>query len=73
MSVHAKEILEQALRLSQEERAVVADGLLFSLDKPDPATHELWAKEVEARIDTAERGEMERVPEEQVFAKYEKR
>ncbi len=73
MNVEAKKVLQQALQLSQRERAVVAEGLLSSLDKPDPAIDELWAKEVKARIDAAERGEMEMVSEEEVFAKYEKR
>lgn len=73
MSVEAKKILEQALHLSQQERAIVADGILLSLDSPDPAIDELWAKEVEARIDAAERGELETVSAEEVFAKYERR
>lgn len=73
MSVEAKKILEQALHLSQHERAVVAEGLLSSLDRPDSTVDELWAKEAEARIDAAERGEMETVSEQEVFGKYEKR
>jgi putative addiction module component (TIGR02574 family) len=73
MSVEAKKILEQALHLSQHERAVVAEGLLSSLDRPDPTIDELWAKEAEARLDAAERGEMGTVSEQEVFAKYEKR
>lgn len=73
MSKAAKKILEQALNLSQRERAVVAEGLLSSLDKPDPAIDELWAREAEARIDAAERGEAETVSEQEVFAKYERR
>ncbi len=73
MSVEAKKILEQALHLSQCERAVVAEGLLSSLDRPDSTIDELWAKEAEARLDAAERGEMGTVSEQEVFAKYEKR
>ncbi|MGH8614798.1 MAG: addiction module protein [Gammaproteobacteria bacterium] len=73
MSVEAKKILEQALHLSQQERAVVAESLLSSLDRPDPTIDQLWAQEAEARIDAAERGDMETVSEQEVFAKYEKR
>lgn len=73
MNVEAKIILEQALHLSPEDRAVVAEGLLYSLDGIDPLLDVLWAKEAEARIDAAERGDMETVSEEEVFAKYEKR
>lgn len=73
MSVEAKKILEQALHLSQNERAVVVEGLLSSLDRPDSTIDELWAEEAEARIDAAERGEMETVSAQEVFAKYDKR
>ncbi len=51
----------------------MAEGLLSSLDRPDLTIDELWAEEVEARIDAAERGEMEMVSEQEVFGKYEKR
>lgn len=72
MSIEAKKVLEQALHLSQQERAIVAEGLLFSLQRADPSIDELWAREAEARIDAAERGEMETVAEEEVFAKYQR-
>lgn len=72
MSVEAKKMLEQALNLPQRERAIVAEGLLSSLDKPDPTIDQLWAEEAEARIDAHERGEMETVSEHEVFAKYTK-
>lgn len=70
MSTSVESILQEASRLSAAERAAVAEGLLHSLDKPDPEIDQLWAKEAEARIDAADRGEMEHVSEEQVFSKY---
>jgi len=73
MSVEAEKIIEQALHLSPIERAAVVEGIISSLDKPDPTLDELWAKEAECRIDSAERGEMDVVSSEDVFAKYEQR
>jgi len=73
MSTQAKQVLGEALRLSPAERASVAEELLSSLDKPDQEIDEIWAQEAEARIDAAERGEMQTVSEEEVFAKYDRR
>lgn len=73
MSTQAKQVLGEALHLSPAERASVAEELLFSLDTPDQDIDEIWAREAEARIDAAERGEMQTISEEEVFAKYNSR
>jgi len=67
----AEEVLKKALHLSAVERAAVAESLLSSLDQPDPGIDQLWAKEAEAGVDAADRGEMEIVSEDDVFAKYD--
>ncbi len=72
MSANIEKVLEQALDLAPAERAVVAEGLLSSLDRPDPEIDRLWVAEAESRIEAAERGEMETVPAETVFAKHDK-
>ena len=71
MSTTADKILYDALNLSPAERAALVEELLSSLDKPEPEIDELWAKEAEARIDAAERGEVKSVPASQVFGKYD--
>ncbi|HET7569228.1 MAG TPA: addiction module protein [Gammaproteobacteria bacterium] len=71
MSTEAEKVLEQALHLQPHERAVVAEGLLSSINRLDPEIDAVWAAEAEARIDAEERGEMETVPADEVFAKYE--
>ncbi len=63
-------ILDQALELSAKERADVAEKLLLSLDSPDSKIHAIWAKEADARIEAYEKGEIETVSAEDVFAKY---
>ena len=72
MTNSANMILNQALELSALERANVAEKLLCSINKPDSKIDALWVKEVDARVDAYEKGEIEAVPAEKVFAKYRK-
>ncbi len=46
----SKEILEQALKLKPEERFMVVEGLLNSLDEPDRKLDDIWAEEAEKRL-----------------------
>ncbi len=71
MNAKVESILNQALSLDSKDRNTVAEQLLSSLDTPDPAIDEIWAEEVEARINAYERGEIESVSAKQVFGKYE--
>jgi putative addiction module component (TIGR02574 family) len=70
MANSANLILDQALELSATERASVAERLLFSLDSPDSKIDALWAKEADSRIEAYNKGKIEAVPAEEVFAKY---
>ena len=70
MAKSVKLILDQALELSATERAAVAEKLLCSLDSPDSKIDAIWAKEADARIEAYEKGEVETVSAEDVFAKY---
>jgi putative addiction module component (TIGR02574 family) len=62
-----KEILEQALRLKPEERFIVVEGLLESLDEPDKKLDDIWAAEAEKRLKAYREGRLERIPMEEVF------
>lgn len=56
------ELLErEALKLSAGERAAFARLLLSSLDE-DQEIDEVWAKEMECRIEQLESGGVERIP-----------
>ena len=70
MSNTANIILDQALELSPSERADVAEKLLFSLDSPDSEMDKLWAKEADNRVEEYEKGNLETISAEEVFAKY---
>lgn len=58
MGAEALRIFEQALTLSETERAELAAKLLASLDEgSDPDTEEAWAAEVTKRAESVVRGE----------------
>ncbi len=66
-----KSIVNQVLGLSAQERSIVAEQLLLSLQGPNVRMDALWAEEAEARIDAYERGELEAVSVNEVVGKYE--
>jgi putative addiction module component (TIGR02574 family) len=73
MSKLGKEIMAVALKLPASERAVLADELLHSLDKTDPAIDALWAKEAEDRLAAYDRGEIEAIDADAVLAEMRER
>ena len=68
MPESAKVILHQALKLPSHDRAALVDGLIASLDKPDPALDALWLKEAEDRLAAYRAGELGAIDAERVFA-----
>jgi putative addiction module component (TIGR02574 family) len=66
--MNAEKVLEEALKLSQANRFLLIDGLLKSLDAPDPAIEAIWAAEAEQRLKAYREGRLEGVPMEEVFA-----
>lgn len=62
-----KEVLRQALLLKAEERCLVVEGLLKSLDEPDPHVDEIWAEEAEKRLKAYREGRLEGIPMEDIF------
>lgn len=71
MSEAVKLVIYQALAITSSERAIVAEQLLLSLDRPDPKIDVVWGAEVEARLDAYEKGELEPIPASDVLGKYE--
>ena len=63
-------ILKEALTLKPSEKAQLIDKLISSLDKSDKEIDELWALEVEDRIDAYDQGKIKVVSLEKVLQKY---
>jgi len=72
MSVSAEKVLRQAMQLSSLDRAALVEGLIASLDKPDPALDALWLKEAEDRIAAYQAGELAAIDVEEAFAELER-
>jgi putative addiction module component (TIGR02574 family) len=64
----SKEILGQALALKPEDRFMIVEGLLKSLDEPDQKIDEIWAEEAEKRLKAYRAGSLEGIPMEEMFA-----
>jgi len=68
VTARSTELLQEALALSPDERAEIAERLLSSLDTPtDRRIEELWANEAEDRLDAFDRGDLKAFPAKEVF------
>jgi putative addiction module component (TIGR02574 family) len=66
----AETILKEALALKPNQKAKLVDQLISSLNEPEKNYDDLWAGEVEDRIDAYEKGEIKAVSLEDVLARY---
>jgi len=63
----SKDVLEQALKLKPEERFMIVEGLIKSLDEPDSSLDAIWAEEAEKRLKAYRAGKVEGIPMEEIF------
>ncbi len=68
-----REILDEALSLPVEERALIADTILRSLNAPDPEVDRKWIHVALRRRDELRTSKVEAVPGEAVFARIRER
>ncbi|MBN1362813.1 MAG: addiction module protein [Sedimentisphaerales bacterium] len=68
-----KEIIEEVASLPVDERAVVADSILRTLNTPDPEVDAKWAQVAQRRLAELRAGAVKPVAGEQVFARVWKR
>jgi putative addiction module component (TIGR02574 family) len=68
-----RQVLLDALKLSPVERAELVERILASFSFPERQNiDDLWAAEVEERIDAYESGELKSTPAAEVFAQIER-
>ena len=65
--MNSKKILGQALSLKPEDRFIIIESLLKSLDEPDLKIEEIWADEAEKRLKAYREGRLEGIPMEEIF------
>lgn len=67
------EIIREAESLPVEERTVIVDSLLRSLNPPDPEIDRKWAAVAKRRLEELRSGRVKPIPGEEVFAKIRQR
>ncbi|MCP4156630.1 MAG: addiction module protein [bacterium] len=68
-----KELIAEAVSLPVEERAIVADSILRSLNSPESDIDTEWVAVAQRRLAELRSGQVKPVPGEQVFARIRKR
>lgn len=66
-------IISEAESLPVEERAIIVDSLLRSLNPPDPEIDRKWAAVAKRRLEELRSGRVKAIPGEEVFAKIRQR
>lgn len=69
MNAHVKDLLEQAKTLSEDERILLADLLYAESSLSMEEWEAAWLDECERRLDEYERGEVEAMSSDEVFAR----
>jgi putative addiction module component (TIGR02574 family) len=62
-----KDILKEAISLKPEERYLIVETLVKSLDQPDVKIDEIWAEEAEKRLKAYRDKRLQGVPMEEIF------
>ena len=62
-----KDLIDEAESLPVEERALVVDSLLRSLNPPDAGVDRKWAEVSRKRLEEIRSGSVDTVPGDQVF------
>ena len=68
-----KELIEEVVSLPVEERAIIADSILRSLNPPESEIDRKWVQVAQRRLAELRANEVQPVPGEHVFAKVRKR
>jgi len=67
--MNTKQLIDEAEALPVEDRALVIDSLLRSLNQPEPEIDKKWANVAQQRLAELRSGEVGAVPGNEVFQK----
>ena len=74
MATATDRILEDALELPTDARIELVDRILVSLNLPtQPDIDKMWSEVAERRVAEIDRGEVELIPGEEVFANIQRK
>jgi len=68
-----KEIIQEAASLPVEERVMVVDSLLRTLNPPDTEIEKEWVKVAKRRLAELRSGSVKPIPGDEVFTKIQER
>ena len=71
--MNTKELIEEAVARPVEERALILDSLLRSLNSPESEIDKQWAAVAQRRLIEMRSGVVKGVPGEEVFEKIKQR
>ena len=71
--MNTKELIDKAISLPVEERALVVDSLLRSLNQPESEIDDKWVAVAKQRLAEMRAGSIEAVPGQAVFERIWKR
>lgn len=67
--MNMKELIDEAVSLPVEERALIADSLLRSLNHPESNIDNKWKIEAQNRLEQLRSAEIDSIPGDEVFNK----
>ena len=68
-----QDLIDEAISLPIEERAILVDSLLQSMNPSNKENDQKWALEAKRRFEELRSGKVQSIPGEEVFAKIWKR
>jgi putative addiction module component (TIGR02574 family) len=68
-----KDLIAEAMSLPVEDRAILADTILKSLNSPDSEMDRRWVAVARRRLTELRSGQVEALPGDEVFARIRKR
>ena len=71
--MNTRQLIDVAVSLPVEERALVVDSLLRSLNHPESELDRIWAKEAQKRLSELRPRSTHSIPGDKVFSKIWKR
>jgi len=65
--MHNHKIIQDALQLEPQERYLIVESLLESLDIPDESVDDVWADEAEKRLENYRNNKVKTISFEEAF------